>query len=197
VVLQKPQKQFDRLPPCHSSSYSNLGFQVDSYTYGSSHVHTTRQLTNTRHSDDVPHLDSRLTVNHNREESTLGNEIPEESDQFLFLRPTCYSNIKGSVGLILTKGSVMRISIPLDLSSRSFMTFPCFIRSRRPLPLLDPSLVFTPCLLWNPLHTSLDLPYLFNVPVGGIVVRKNTVFQTIIKTIIKTSHIQYHISLSS
>jgi hypothetical protein len=42
--------------------------------------------------------------------------------------------------------SVMRISIPLDLSSRSFIPLPRFIRSRCPIPLLDPSLVlFHPC----------------------------------------------------
>jgi hypothetical protein len=46
--------------------------------------------------------------------------------------------------LILAKASVMRISIPLDLSSRSFIPLPCFIRSRRVTPLLAPSLVFSP-----------------------------------------------------
>ncbi len=110
-----------------------------------------------------------------------------------FLRVVSYANNKGSVGFILSKVSVMRISIPLDfkdatrdrtcgaeslvpvlaarlphvhrtrgcvvnlphnrpcgvtslldLSSRSFIPLPCFIRSRRPLPLLDPSLVFSP-----------------------------------------------------
>jgi hypothetical protein len=30
------------------------------------------------------------------------------------------------------------------LSSRSFIPLPCFIRSRRPLPLLSPSIVCTP-----------------------------------------------------
>jgi hypothetical protein len=56
-----------------------------------------------------------------REVSVLVNEIPEESEQFRFLRAACFANIKGSVGLILTKASVIRISIPLDLSSRSFI----------------------------------------------------------------------------
>ncbi len=54
----------------------------------------------------------------------MANEIPEESDQFRFLRVTCYVNIKGSVGLILVKVSTMRISIPLDLSSRVCTTRP-------------------------------------------------------------------------
>ncbi len=62
----------------------------------------------------------------------------------LILRAVSYDNIKGSVGLILTKVSVMRISIPLDLSSRPFIPLPRFICRRRPLPLLAPSLVFTP-----------------------------------------------------
>ncbi len=43
-----------------------------------------------------------------------------------------------------TKVSTMRISIPLDLSSRSFIPLPRFIRSRRPTPLLAPSLVLFP-----------------------------------------------------
>jgi hypothetical protein len=45
-----------------------------------------------------------------REASALINELPEESDQFRFLRATCLSNLKGSVGLILEKVSEMRIS---------------------------------------------------------------------------------------
>ncbi len=56
-------------------------------------------------------------------------------------------NIKGSVGLILAKSSAMRISIPLDLSSRPFIPPPRFLRSRRPIPLLATSLVFTPRLI--------------------------------------------------
>ena len=88
---------------------------------------------------------SRLLFLHtHREASTLTNEIPEESEKFRFLRVTCYANIKGSVGLILAKTSAMRISIPLDLSSRPFIPLPCFMRSRRAAPLLSPSLVFTP-----------------------------------------------------
>ncbi len=79
-----------------------------------------------------------------RETSDLSNDIPEESGPFRFLRAVCLSNIKGSVGLILVKASVMRISIRCDLSSRSFIPLPRFIRSRRPTTLLAPSLVFSP-----------------------------------------------------
>jgi hypothetical protein len=62
----------------------------------------------------------------------------------LILGDVGYASIKGSVGLILSKASVMRISIPLDLSSRSFIPLPRFMRPRRAAPLLVPSLVFTP-----------------------------------------------------
>ncbi len=79
-----------------------------------------------------------------REVSVLTNEIPEQSGQFRFLRPSSLLNIKRSVGLIVTKVSVMRISIPFDLSCRSFIPLPCFIRSRCPTTLLVPSLVFPP-----------------------------------------------------
>ena len=72
------------------------------------------------------------------EASALGNDIPEESGHFRFLHAACLANIKGSVGLILAKGSTMRISIP------SFIPPPHFIRSRRPTTLLAPSLVFSP-----------------------------------------------------
>ena len=88
---------------------------------------------------------SRLLFLHaHREASALANELPEESDQFRFLRAACFANIKGSVGLILAKTSVMQISIPLDLSSRSFIPLPCCIRSRRVPSLLAPSRVFSP-----------------------------------------------------
>jgi hypothetical protein len=57
-----------------------------------------------------------------RESSALSNELPKELDQFCFLRVACFANMKGDVGLIMTKASGIRISIPsipLDLSSRS------------------------------------------------------------------------------
>ena len=184
MVLQKPLEQADRLPPPRTLI---LDFTLTHTRFGSSHVHTTGQLTNTRRSDGAPELDgalrevarkkilhyrqlysnrpdpiaflpaaadttgrvyddfSRLLFLHaHREASALANEIPEESDQFRFLRAARYANIKGLVGLILAKASAMRISIPLDLSSRPFIPLPRFICRRRPLPLLASSLVFTP-----------------------------------------------------
>ena len=87
-----------------------------------------------------------LFLHTHREVSALVNELPEESDQFRFLHVSCFTNLKGVVGLILAKASAMRIGIPLDLSSRPCVPPPSFIRSHRPTPILDPSLVlFPPC----------------------------------------------------
>ncbi len=164
-----------------------LDFTLIHTRFGRSHVHSTGQLTHTRHSDGVPVPDgalrtvvrkkilhyhrlyvnrpdpiafmtvvvdtsdriyddfSRLLFSHaHRETLALTNEIPEESGQFCFLRDASLGNIKGSVWLIVSKVSTMRISIPLDLSSRPFIPLPCFIRSRSPTTLLAPSLVFSP-----------------------------------------------------
>jgi len=85
-----------------------------------------------------------LFLHVHREDSPLSHELPEESDQFRFLRAACLTNLKGSVGLIMSKTSVMRIPIPLDLSSRSFITLCRFIRSRHPTTVLVPSLVLFP-----------------------------------------------------
>ena len=85
-----------------------------------------------------------IFLHSHREASALTNELSEESDQFRFLRTECFTNLKGDVGLIMAKASAMRISIPLNLSSRSFIPLPRFIRSRRPTPLFAPSLVLVP-----------------------------------------------------
>jgi hypothetical protein len=63
---------------------------------------------------------SRLLFLHaHREASVLANEIPEESEQFRFLRGSCFANIKGSVGLILPShrlcGSLYRLICHLGL----------------------------------------------------------------------------------
>ena len=79
------------------------------------------------------------------ETSVLANELPEESNQFRSLRDVCFTNLKGAVGLIMTKVSAMRISIPLDLSSRSQVrtstSFHPLASTHTPL---TPSLVFFP-----------------------------------------------------
>jgi hypothetical protein len=82
-----------------------------------------------------------LFLHAHREASALANEIPEESEQFRFLRAACYANIKGSVVLILGKASAMRISIPLDLSSRSFIPPSCFMRSLISFPRIYSSVI--------------------------------------------------------
>ena len=79
-----------------------------------------------------------------RETSILSGELPEESDQFHFLRTPHLVNLKGSVGLILAKVSTMKVTIPIDLSTRSFIPLPLFFNSRRSTPLLTPSLVLLP-----------------------------------------------------
>jgi hypothetical protein len=72
--------------------------------------------------------------------SALAGELPEESDQFRFLRAACLANLEGSVGLILEGASAMRVTVPLDLSTRPFIPLPRFFRSRRAPPLLTLSL---------------------------------------------------------
>jgi hypothetical protein len=62
-----------------------------------------------------------------------------ESDQFRFLHTTGLTHLKVSVGLVLTKTSVMSVSIPLDLSTWSFIPLPLFIHSRHSPPLLTRS----------------------------------------------------------
>jgi hypothetical protein len=56
-------------------------------------------------------FDRLIFLHTHHDASALTNELPEESDQFRFLRATSLANLKGSVGLILAKVSVMRISI--------------------------------------------------------------------------------------
>jgi hypothetical protein len=82
-----------------------------------------------------------LSLHAHRDASVLSGEFPEESAQFRFIRAACLANLKGSIGLMLAKPSVMRVTIPLDLSTRSFIPLPRFIRTRTTTPLLTPSIV--------------------------------------------------------
>ena len=91
--------------------------------------------------DDFTRL---LFLHAHREAAALANELPEESDQFRFLRAACFANLKGAVGLIMAKSVGYGDFNPLDLTSRSFIPCPHSIRSRRPTPLLAPSLVLFP-----------------------------------------------------
>ena len=74
-----------------------------------------------------------------------------------------------SVGLILRtlpEASAMMVSIPLDLSTRTFTPLPRFIRPYRPPPLLTPSLTLFPPssdLVTHPVCSSLSFRG-FSVP---------------------------------
>ena len=67
-----------------------------------------------------------------------------ESDRCRFLNTVTVVKLKGSVGLILLKDSVMRVTIPLDLSTQSFIPLPRIFHSRRAPPLLTSFLVLFP-----------------------------------------------------
>ena len=84
---------------------------------------------------------SVLFLHDNREASTLVGEVPEDSAHFRFIRAACLANLKGSLGLMLVKTVEMRITIPLDLSTKPFIPLPRVIRTRVSTPLLTPSLV--------------------------------------------------------
>ncbi len=60
----------------------------------------------------VPSKKIRLRERKTKKGKVLTNELPQESDQFRFLRASCFANLKGVVGLIMVKSSSMRISIP-------------------------------------------------------------------------------------
>ncbi len=75
----------------------------------------------------------------NREAGALAGELSEESAQFLFIRATCLVNLNISIGLMLSTVLTM-VTIPLDLSTRSFISLSRFIRTRN-TTLLTPSLV--------------------------------------------------------
>jgi hypothetical protein len=66
-----------------------------------------------------------------REASALANEIPEESDRLGFICAARFANLKGSGGLTLAKASALRVSVPIDLSSRPF---PHAVSSGDPCP---------------------------------------------------------------
>jgi hypothetical protein len=111
--------------------------------YIDSIVNHRNRYTSHRESSESIYIDS-IYIEAHRESSVLTNELPEESDQFRleidpefrFLHSACLTNLKGSVGVLFPKASVMRISIPIDLSSRPFIPLPWFIRSRCQTPIL-------------------------------------------------------------
>jgi hypothetical protein len=102
-------------------------------------------ITSGRVYEDFPRLlFLHADPNADREASILAGELPEESEQFRFLRASRLGNLKDSVGLILAKASGMWVTIPIDLSTRTFIPLPRFFNSRRVSPLLNQSLVLIP-----------------------------------------------------
>ncbi len=75
--------------------------------------------------DDFSRL---LFFDTHREGCTLVNELSEVSDPFRFLHTASLSNLKGSVGLILTKTSAMR---GFDSTRSSFLSHTTFFFSCR------------------------------------------------------------------
>jgi hypothetical protein len=126
VVLQKPRDLTDCLPPPCTLI---LDFTLTHTRFGKSQMSSLGQLTHTRRTDGVPDPDgalrtvARAKIRHYRQLYINRPEpiafIPVAVDTAD--RVACFANIKGSVGLILAKTSAMWISIPLDLSSRSFI----------------------------------------------------------------------------
>ena len=120
VVMQKPQTQDNRLPPPHTM------FMTDP--------------------DGCLKEVVRIKIRYYR------NVYSNNPDPISFIplavdttgRLYDFVTLKGVVGLIMAKPSVMRVTIPQDLSSRSFIPIPRFIRSRRPTLIQAPSLVFFP-----------------------------------------------------
>jgi len=98
-----------------------------------------------------------------REDSALTGDLPKESDQFRFLSGTCHGldNLKVLICWFdFRQTSVMRVTIPLDLSTRPWIPLPPFFHSRRTPPLLTLSLVLFPhlSLVLFPQHFLNDLP---------------------------------------
>ena len=73
-----------------------------------------------------------LFLHAHREASALAGELPEESDHFRLLA-AYLANLQRPVGLILAEASA-NFTIPLDISTRPFMSFPPFFLSHRAPP---------------------------------------------------------------
>ncbi len=125
-----------------------LDYTMTHDRFGRSNLHTNGKLTHCLRSTGAPQPDGineeflRLLFLHaHRDASALAGELPEESAQFRLIRTACLANLKGSIGLMLSKTSDMRVTIPLDLSTRPFIPLPRFIRTHTTTPLLIPSIV--------------------------------------------------------
>ena len=52
-----------------------------------------------------------LFMHAHRDDSVWAGELPGESAQFRFIRAACLTNLKGSIGLMLTKASVEECTV--------------------------------------------------------------------------------------
>ncbi len=107
---------------------------ISHFTSYNKHLHTNGNLTHCFSSTGAPHPDGvheeflhLLFLHDHRDASAVAGKLLEESAQFRFIRTPCLDNLKGSIGLMLSKTSDMRVTIPLDLSTRSFIPLPRFI----------------------------------------------------------------------
>ncbi len=134
-----PRGEDDRIPP--RTLVMDVTMTHD--RYGRTTQHTNGALTHRVPSTGAPQPDGSLNkaarsvyedfarllfLHAHREASILAGELPEESEQFCFLRVSRLSNLKNSVVLILAKSSAIRVTIPIDLSTRSFIPLPRFLK---------------------------------------------------------------------
>jgi hypothetical protein len=132
-----------------------MDFTLTHTCYGRSNLHPIGQLTHMRKPDGDPEPDGvlyRTEIIHYRQvylnipdpivfiplAVDTSVRIYDDFNRLLFLHAhsetSTLTNKLGGIG----------ISILFDLSSRPFIPLPCFIRSSRQTPFLDPSLVFFP-----------------------------------------------------
>ena len=115
-----------------------------------------------RHDSDRVCIQSRCSTSNShllQSVYSLGAPLPTSGPPHHWSGVRRLPNLKGSVGVILIKSSSMRIFIALDLSTRSFIPLPHFLRSHNPPLLLSHSLVpFPPCTsLLSHLHPTFEL----------------------------------------
>ena len=117
VVMQKPQTQDNRLPPPRTLI---LDYTMTHIRFGCSHLHPMGQLTNRRHSDGTPEPDGALKEVVRIKIRYYRNVYLNRPDPIAFIPLTVdttgrlydFVTLKGVVGLIMAKPSVMRVTIP-------------------------------------------------------------------------------------
>jgi hypothetical protein len=102
--MQSLNRGTDDVPSKNGKMYEKMSRNNAKKVLGTNETHGTHY--SARGKSSVP---GRVQ---SREASTLPNELPEEPDQFRFLLPACFlDNLKGSMGLILAKASVMSLLV--------------------------------------------------------------------------------------